>query len=134
MRIGCGPMSAQTRAWAQAVRSTHSPIGTMRPVSSASGMNSVGEMMPRSGWRQRTSASTPTIWPLGTSIWGWYSRYSSLFCKARRKPTSSLTWLMICMVSDELYSLALFLPQFLAWYMAVSAYLSRELQSSPSSG
>jgi hypothetical protein len=50
-------------ACTQAVRSTHSPIGTISPVSSASGMNSVGEMMPRSGWRQRTSASTPTISP-----------------------------------------------------------------------
>ncbi|MNT12118.1 hypothetical protein D3C72_1470340 [compost metagenome] len=41
---------------------------------------------------------------------------------------------MISIVSEELYSLALFLPQFFAWYMAVSAYLSSELQSSPSSG
>jgi hypothetical protein len=41
---------------------------------------------------------------------------------------------MICIVSEDEYSLALFLPQFLAWYIAVSAYFSSELQSSPSSG
>ena len=102
MRIACRPPCCQALAWLQAVRSTHSPIGTINPVSSASGMNSVGEMMPRSGWRQRTSASTPTIWVLGTSICGWYSRYSSLFCKAFLKPTSIFTWLMISIVSEEL--------------------------------
>ena len=51
--------SGQLAASAQACRSTHSPIGTIRPVSSATGMNSAGETMPRSGWCQRNSASKP---------------------------------------------------------------------------
>ena len=41
----------------QAIISTHSPIGTIRPVSSASGMNSPGMTNPRAGWFQRNSAS-----------------------------------------------------------------------------
>ena len=47
------------RAWRQPSRSTHRPIGMISPVSSASGMNWSGGIIPRSGWRQRSSASTP---------------------------------------------------------------------------
>ena len=52
--------AAATRpaAW-QAWRRTQPPSGTIRPVSSASGMNSIGGTMPRVGWRQRTRASAP---------------------------------------------------------------------------
>ena len=39
----------QVAASAQAWRSTHSPIATIRPISSATGMNSAGEIMPRCG-------------------------------------------------------------------------------------
>ena len=53
--------SGQVAASAQAVVSTHSPSWLIRPVSSAIGMNSAGEIMPRSGCRQRTSASQPVI-------------------------------------------------------------------------
>jgi hypothetical protein len=50
----------------QACRSTHSPKGTISPISSASGMKSAGETKPRSGWRQRSSASKPiTMSPAG---------------------------------------------------------------------
>ena len=41
----------------QALRSTHSPIGPIMPVSSAIGMNSIGGIMPRSGCLQRIRAS-----------------------------------------------------------------------------
>ena len=41
--------SGQVAASAQAVRSTHSPIGTISPVSSAIGMKSSGAIMPRVG-------------------------------------------------------------------------------------
>ena len=41
------------------VRSTHSPICSIRPASSAIGMNTAGEIGPRTGWSQRISASTP---------------------------------------------------------------------------
>ena len=53
--------SGQVAASAQAVVSTHSPSWLIRPVSSATGMNSAGEIMPRSGWCQRSSASQPVI-------------------------------------------------------------------------
>ena len=46
-------------SWRHAASSTNSPIGTMRPVCSARLMNSIGSIMPRSQWRQRTSASKP---------------------------------------------------------------------------
>ena len=39
---------------------TQRPIGTISPVFSAIGMNSAGEMRPRSGWSQRSSASKPS--------------------------------------------------------------------------
>ena len=49
----------QAVACTQALRSTHSPSATIRPVSSATPMNSPGGTRPRSGWCQRTRASTP---------------------------------------------------------------------------
>ncbi len=65
------PSSRQVLAWAQAVRSTHSPMGTIRLVSSATGMNSAGDTDPNSALVQRSRASTPEMAPLVTSIWGW---------------------------------------------------------------
>ena len=41
------------------VSSTQRPTSTIRPVSSSSGMKSSGWTVPRVGWRQRISASTP---------------------------------------------------------------------------
>jgi len=37
---------------------------TISPLSSAIGMNSLGGTDPRNGWRQRSSASNPTISPV----------------------------------------------------------------------
>ena len=51
----------QRAAWRQAVSSTQRPSGTIRPVSSAIGMNDSGATRPRVGCCQRTSASKPTI-------------------------------------------------------------------------
>jgi hypothetical protein len=48
-------------AVAQACRMTHSPMGTINPVSSARGMNEAGEIIPFSGCRHRTKASRPQI-------------------------------------------------------------------------
>ena len=52
------PASRQRRTCAQASRSTQSPISTIRPFCSASGMNSSGGTKPRCGCRQRSNAST----------------------------------------------------------------------------
>lgn len=41
----------------QAVLSTQSPSELMKPIRSATGMNSIGDTAPRTGWFQRTSAS-----------------------------------------------------------------------------
>ena len=49
----------QLAASRQAVRSTHSPIEVITPVSSASGMKSSGDTAPRVGHCQRSSASKP---------------------------------------------------------------------------
>ncbi|MPN57089.1 hypothetical protein SDC9_204783 [bioreactor metagenome] len=65
------PLSSQALACWQALRRTRSPSGRMRPVSSAIGMNSAGETIPRSGCSQRTSASTPVILPPTVSTTGW---------------------------------------------------------------
>ena len=45
----------------QASRRTKSPISTISPISSATGMNSAGETMPRTGCGQRNSASQVEI-------------------------------------------------------------------------
>ena len=57
--------------WRQASSSTQLPISKIGPVSSASGMKSLGEIMPRAGWRQRISASAPTMRPLRSLTLGW---------------------------------------------------------------
>ena len=54
---GCG--AARRRPAGRRCARTHSPSGTMRPVSSARGMNSRGGTKPRWGCCQRTSASAP---------------------------------------------------------------------------
>ena len=59
------PASIQSRHWRSALRSTTSVSGWIRPVDSASGMNASGASRPWLGWRQRTSASTATIAPVG---------------------------------------------------------------------
>ena len=52
-----GTRAAHRAAHRAASWKTQSPSGTIRPVSSAIGMNSSGWMIPRTGWSQRTSAS-----------------------------------------------------------------------------
>ena len=71
MRGASKPPEAQAWTWAHAVSSTHSPIGMIRPVSSARGMNWAGETMPSSGCCQRTRASKPTSSRLSMSTLGW---------------------------------------------------------------
>ncbi len=63
MRATGSPSSTHSLAWRQAVRSTHSPIGRIRPVSSATGMNSAGGTTPNSSLVQRSSASMPETPP-----------------------------------------------------------------------
>ena len=52
------PSSCHFLACLQAVSNTHSPIGTIRPVSSAIGINVAGEIHPFSGCFHRIKAST----------------------------------------------------------------------------
>ena len=60
-RSSAVPEPAAERA--HAVRRTHSPIGTIRPVLSASGRKSPGSSRPRLGWFHRISASQPATAP-----------------------------------------------------------------------
>jgi len=46
-------------------------MGTMRPLSSASGTKSLGGTNPRSGWSQRSSASAATTAPVVSETTGW---------------------------------------------------------------
>ena len=64
------PCARQAASCPTALRSTHSLIGTIMPLSSAIGMNSSGGMTPYSGWRQRTRASKPARPPLRRSTFG----------------------------------------------------------------
>jgi hypothetical protein len=63
--------SGHWAAVVQASRITHSPIGTMKPISSASGMKEAGEIIPLVGWFQRIRASNPLISLLARLTTGW---------------------------------------------------------------
>ena len=63
--------AGQVAAVAQACLMTHSPSGTMKPISSASAMKAPGAIMPFSGWRQRISASKPLILLVSRWTTGW---------------------------------------------------------------
>ena len=57
------PSSCHFLTCLQAVSNIHSPIGTIRPVSSAIGINVTGEIHPFSGCFHRIKASTELIDP-----------------------------------------------------------------------
>ena len=65
------PASRHATHWRTAVSITSRVSGLIRPVCSASGMNSSGRTSPQSGWFQRSSASTPVTWPLLGTACGW---------------------------------------------------------------
>ena len=62
---------SQRCSWVQARAWTSSPIGTISPERSASGMNSDGEMSSAPSRCQRASASAPTTRPVASSTIGW---------------------------------------------------------------
>src|SRR5205814_1684711 len=62
--------SSHAAACRHAVSMTQAPSGTISPVRSATGMKSAGDTKPRSGWFQRTSASTPVMSPSGSATIG----------------------------------------------------------------
>jgi len=64
-------LPGQPAAARHASRSTHSPMGTISPVSSATGMNSVGVTEPRAAESQRSSASSPETRLALRSTSGW---------------------------------------------------------------
>src|SRR6202022_3000427 len=70
MRDNGNPSSTQLLACLQALRSTHSPIPKINPVSSATGMNSAGGTTPNSSLVQRSKASIPATPPERTSNCG----------------------------------------------------------------
>ena len=85
-RVSC-PWSHETN-WRQASRSTHAPIGTMRPLRSISGMKRIGAMTPCTGWCQRRSASTPDTRRSTRETIGWNTRRNSSRSSAPRRPCS----------------------------------------------
>ena len=68
---GGRPSSSHCCSCAHAVLNTHSPIGTMRPSSSATKMKSLGKISPFCGSFQRISASMPRCGPCAMSTCGW---------------------------------------------------------------
>ena len=64
------PRLYQSFICVHALRSTHSPMASMRPVSSAIGMNCPGDTRPYSGCCQRSNASTPANRPVFAEISG----------------------------------------------------------------
>ena len=67
----CSPRAHQSATWASAAPRTYRVIRCTSPVRSASGTNSSGGTSPRSGWRQRTSASVPSDGAVGRLTFGW---------------------------------------------------------------
>lgn len=66
-----GNCCCQMRTWRHACSRIHTPMPLMRPLSSATGMNSSGGTRPLSGCCQRTRASTPFISPVVSDTMGW---------------------------------------------------------------
>jgi len=66
-RICVGQRTASAQAWCQ----NPLPIAMMSPVSSAMGMKSAGDTLPRSGWFQRKRASKAMTSLRLTSMSGW---------------------------------------------------------------
>ena len=83
-RSGARPRSEIRRIVSQLSRSTQAPIGTIDPVSSATGMNSAGDTGPSVGLFQRSSASTAAISPVSSSNTGWNAIASSPRVSASR--------------------------------------------------
>ena len=71
MLIATRTGSGQSIASRQAVSSTKSPIGTISPVLSATGMNVSGLTLPSSSSSQRSSASQQSVRRLPLSTSGW---------------------------------------------------------------
>ena len=120
----------------QASRSTHSPSGTISPISSAIGMNSAGGTMPRFGMapaQQRLEAADPVgrrCRPAAGSAartrrWRSAWRRSSSMCAARLQPARSISG------SKKRWTPP---PSDLARYSAMSALRSSSSRSSPSPG
>jgi hypothetical protein len=65
------PRVRQEAAWRTACDSTQSPMAMMKPLSSATGMNSDGDTSPSTGSPQRISASAPVAAPVCRSSCGW---------------------------------------------------------------
>jgi hypothetical protein len=65
------PSSSHRRTCRNACPSTYTVSRLISPVLSAIGMNSAGDTMPRTGWFQRTSASTPHSWCMFSETVGW---------------------------------------------------------------
>ena len=63
----------------------HSPSAGISPVSSATGMKTLGGTKPRCGWFQRSSASKPTSFWVLALISGWKTRWNCLAAMALRR-------------------------------------------------
>jgi hypothetical protein len=68
---GFANVRCQSATCRQASCITQWVSGTIRPVSSATGMNSAGSVIVPSGRAQRTSASKPHVWRDSSSMIGW---------------------------------------------------------------
>ena len=90
MATSCRPWWRQRLRVAQASRSTHSPIGRIRPDSSASGMNTAGEISPSSCEFQRSSASTPVMRPSIRLRRGWNTSRNSPRSSALRSAADTV--------------------------------------------
>lgn len=118
----------------QAVSSTHWPIATIRPVSSATGMNSAGDSGPSSGLVQRNSASAPTVRPLRASTTGWYASRSASDEIARRSDCSIAKRRCSRRFSCAVKNVKWLRPRCFASYIAESALRISVAASSPSRG
>jgi len=69
--LGQPSRDVHSASWRHALPKTNAPILPISPYNSAKGMKSLGGTTPRSGWRQRTSASTPTSNCVSSENSGW---------------------------------------------------------------
>ncbi|MNP05189.1 hypothetical protein D3C76_971350 [compost metagenome] len=101
---------------------------------SAIGINSAGETTPNSSLFHLTKHSKPSILSSLLLTLGCITKYNSLFFIAFLKPFSIKYCLFIELSMSILKYLYVFLPSFLALYIATSTLFNKVSKSSPSLG
>ena len=130
----CTPCRSQAATAASDWSSTWVVSGPMRPLRSAIGMNSSGEIQPSSAWSHRTRASTLTTSPVSVRACGWTCTRTSPRLQGRPQLGDQGQPAGIGRSPGRPRRPAVRRPEALASYIARSARLSSAAGSVPCAG